>query len=335
MFKNKQKNQNKEDQAGPELRQDLVSGDWVIVAPKRTKRHNKTKVCPFCYIKETQQEDPVLEYKKSDGQWSLLVIPNKFPSLDKYESLERREVGPFSVMNAAGFHEVVITRDHNRHIPNLSVDEVAEIIDAYQERYLDLMNKRFINYISIFHNYGREAGASLEHPHSQLMALTVIDPDIRRSLRGSKEYHQKNKRCVHCTMIEWEIEQNNRIILKNDDFVAYVPFVSRIPLEIRIFPIEHGAYFERIKEKEKFNLAAILKEALQRLHEVLGEDTAYNFFIHTAPCDGLDYGHYHWHIEILPVIKTAIQAGFEKGARIEIVPITPEDSAKKLREAQI
>lgn len=324
---------NKEKQSGPELRQDLVSGDWVIIAPKRVKRHVATRLCPFCHMEETEQEKPVLEYKRSDGSWSLAVIPNKFPALDKYESLEKKEVGPFSVMNAAGFHEVIVTRDHDRHIPDLSVEEIAEVIDAYQERYLELMNKRFINYISIFHNYGKEAGASISHPHCQLMALTVVDPDIRRSLEGSKKYYQKNKRCVHCVMIEWEMEQKDRVVLKNDDFVAFVPFVSRTPSEIRIFPIEHKSYFERIKEKEKYNFAAILKESLQRLHGVLEGKVAYNYFIHTAPCDGMDYGHYHWHLEILP--KISIEAGFEKGARIEVIPISPEDAAKRLREAEI
>lgn len=317
---------------GSELRQDLVSGDWIIIAPKRMERHKRMRICPFCHLEETKQEKPVLEYKRSDGSWSLIVIPNKFPALSAYEKLEKRGNGPFSVMNAAGFHEVIITRDHDRHIPDLTVEETAEIIDAYQDRYLDLMNKKHINYISIFHNFGKEAGASLEHPHSQLMALSVVDPDIHRSLRGSRDYYEKNRRCVHCLMIEWEMEQKTRIIAENDDFVMFVPFVSRVPSEIRIFPKDHKAYFERITEKEKFNLAEILKEGLLRLDLVLGNKNAYNFFIHTAPCDGISYGHYHWHIEILP--KISIQAGFEKGAQMEIIPIAPEDAAKQLREVK-
>jgi len=105
---------------GAELRKDIVGGSWVIMAPKRMKRHKKLSVCPFCHLEETEQEKPVLEYKRPDGTWSLVVIPNKFPSLDDYETLEQRQVGPFSVMNAAGFHEVIITRDHDRHIPSLS-----------------------------------------------------------------------------------------------------------------------------------------------------------------------------------------------------------------------
>lgn len=324
-------NKNIENSICSELRQDLVSGDWVVMAPKRQSRHRRTGVCPFCRLEETGQVEPVLEYAREDGSWTLKVIPNKFPALEKYDKLEKRSVGPFSVMNAAGFHEVIITRDHDRHIPDLSVEEVAEIIDAYQDRYLDLMNKRFIDYVSIFHNYGKEAGASLEHPHSQIMALTVIDPDIRRSLEGSKRYYQENKKCVHCVMIEWEREQRERIVFENDDFVAFVPFVSRVPSEIRIFPINHKAYFERITDEEKFNLAKILKESLARIRSAF-DNVGYNFFIHTAPCDGNAYDHYHWHIEILP--KIAVSAGFEKGARMEIISILPEEAAKKLREAE-
>ncbi|MFH1175629.1 MAG: galactose-1-phosphate uridylyltransferase [bacterium] len=329
--KNKKENEKEDIERGPELRQDLVSGDWVIFAPKRHQRHKKTRLCPFCRLEETGQEKPVLEYTKADGSWSLKVIPNKFPSLEDYSKLEKRSVGPFSIMNAVGFHEVIITHDHDRHLPDLTVEEIAEVIDAYQERYLDLMNKRFIDYISIFHNYGKDGGASIEHPHSQLMALTVIDPDIHRSLRGSKEFYDKHKKCPHCTMIEWEEKEEERIVYKNDDFIALVPFVCRVPSEIRIYPRDHKAYFERITDEEKFNLAEVLKEALMRL-DIAFNDVAYNFFIHTAPCDGKLYDHYHWHIEIFP--KIIISAGFEKGARMEIIPILPEDAAEKLREAK-
>jgi len=334
-YKTMSQNKENNNDIGPELRQDLVSGDWVIMAPKRshsitTQKKKKSRLCPFCRLEETNQEKPVLEYKREDGTWSLVVIPNKFPSLEDYNKLEKREVGPYAVMNAVGFHEVIITHDHDRHIPDLSVEEVAEIIDAYQDRYLDLMNKRFIDYISIFHNYGKDAGASLEHPHCQLMALTVVDPDIHRSLRGSKDYYQKHKQCVHCTMIEWEEKENIRIIYKNDDFIAIAPFVSRVPAEVRIYPRDHKAYFERITEDEKFSLAETLKEVISRI-DIAFDDVAYNYFIHTAPCDGNTYDHYHWHLEIFP--KMNIAAGFEKGAQMEIIPILPEVAAEKLREA--
>jgi len=327
----------KKSQTGAELRKDIVSGSWVIMASKRihsvtTHKKKKLSICPFCHLEETEQEKPVLEYKRPDCTWSLVVIPNKFPSLDEYETLEQRQVGPFSVMNAAGFHEVIITRDHDRHIPSLSKAEVTEIISAYQDRYVSLMNKKFINYISIFHNFGKKAGASIEHPHSQLMALTVVDPDIESSLAGSQRFYQKHKKCPHCTMIEWELKEKERIVYENKDFVVFAPFVSRVPSEVRIYPKDHKPYFERISESEKVELADALKNTLTRIELAL-DNIAFNYFIHTAPCDGKTYEHYHWHLEIFP--KISIEAGFEKGARMEIIPILPKDAAKALRDVKI
>lgn len=322
-----------------ELRQDIATGAWVVIATGRAKRpddfKNKKKPeisddpkdCPFCNL--SKQENPVLLYKDPKGDWTVASVPNKFPAFDFSKKLDRRTEGPFSVVNGTGFHEVIITRGHDVSFAQMSKEQVVEVINAYQERYLNLMNKRFVDYISIFHNHGAEAGASIQHPHSQLIAMPVVDPDVWRSIKGSAEYFHKNKKCVHCVMIDWEKDDKKRIIYENDDFIAFCPFVSRVAFEVRIFPKFHSPYFERIDDETKTHLAEILKACLAKIHKGLNNPPL-NFFLHTAPCDSKDYPHYHWHFEILP--KTAIWAGFELGTGIEISTIEPERAAEFLRK---
>ncbi|PIQ92723.1 MAG: galactose-1-phosphate uridylyltransferase [Parcubacteria group bacterium CG11_big_fil_rev_8_21_14_0_20_39_14] len=322
-----------------ELRFDLVSKDWVVIATGRGRRPESfsqerrraekisEKKCPFCNIKA--QETPILEYKNKKGEWSVVVIPNKFPAFSKGEFLKQRQVGPYRVMDGVGHCEIVITRDHYRQFAQLSVGEMRQVLDAYHERYLDLMNEKFINYVSIFHNHGREAGASIAHPHSQIIAHPLIDPDLKNSLAGSKNFWKKHKkRCVHCAMLDWDKKDGQRIIFENKKFLVLVPFTSRMAFETRIYPKEHLAYFERIEIDEKDYLAEAFQTVLYKLYKGLN-NPPYNFFLHTAPCDGRNYDHYHWHWEILP--KTSVWAGFELGTGIEISTIEPEKAAEYLK----
>lgn len=321
-----------------QLRFDLVSKDWVVIATGRAKRpeafakqeRHKEEVsekdCPFCNLDNVEK---LLEYKNSQGQWEVRVIPNKFPAFSQSDKLHERAEGPYSLMDGVGFHEVVITSDHHKSLAELPVEQIEKVIDAYQERYLELANEKFINYVSIFHNHGKEAGASMRHPHSQIIAIPLIDPHLNQSLNGSRLFFENQGECVHCKMMEWDMEEGSRVVYENKEFVVIAPFASRVAFELRIYPKEHHAYFERIKEQEKLQLAQAIKEALSRIFKGLN-DPAYNFYVHTAPCDGKDYGHYHWHFEILP--KTSTWAGFELGTGIEISTVEPEAAAKYLRE---
>ena len=322
-----------------ELRFDMVSKDWVVIATGRAKRpedfasqeRNKVEVaekdCPFCNL--ATQEASVLEYQNEKGEAEVVIVPNKFPAFAPSDGLHERAEGPYSIMDGVGYHEVVITRDHKKSLAEMSLEQVHRVIDAYQERYLELANEKFVNYISIFHNHGKEAGASMAHPHSQIIAIPLIDPDLQRSINGSRLFFENQGKCVHCQMLEWDREDKRRIIYENDKFVVLIPFASRVAFEVRIYPKEHHAYFERIKEDEKIQLAGALKMVLGKIFKGLN-DPAYNFFIHTSPTDGKDYGHYHWHMEILP--KTSTWAGFELGTGIEISTVQPEEAAKYLRE---
>lgn len=326
-----------------QLRRDVVSGNWVAFSNKRSSKvvfHRKDSVrvsdvchdtqdCPFCNTDFSDQEQDVLIYVNKYNEWTLRVLPNKFPILSSgIQDLNHREEGVFQVMNGLGFHEVVLTIDHHRNFADLEVLEIAEILDAYQERYISLMQNKNIKYISIFTNYGKTAGASVMHPHSQIVAMPVIDPDISRSLEGSDKFFQSNKRCVHCLMLDWEKQQQVRILFENDDFIALCPFVSRVSFEIRIYPKSHFSYFERITEYQKLSLAEVMKWVLWKMRVNL-DDVDYNMFLHTSPCDGSVYDYYHWHFEIFP--KTNIWAGLELGSGLDVCSVLPEEAAKIIK----
>jgi UDPglucose--hexose-1-phosphate uridylyltransferase len=328
-----------------ELRQDLVTGDWVVIAAARKDRPNKKgvkpawenkdipnqKECLFCRPEETGQEKDVLIYRDINDEWTTRVFPNKYPAfkpLSVSQKIKHREEGPFFSMDGVGYHELVVTRDHDRQIGDMETVEVAEILDAYQARYLDLMNKKFVRYIEIFHNYGKAAGGSIYHPHSQLMAFPIVSPYIKAELDGAEQYERETDECVYCTMLKYELTEGKRIVYENDDFVAFCPFASRKAYEVWVIPKKHMPYFERITDEEKMSAAEALKESLRKLGVVL-DKSAYNFYLHTSPCDGRDYNAFHWHFEILP--KTSIWAGFELSTGIEINAVAPEIVAKELR----
>jgi len=178
------------------------------------------------------------------------------------------------------------------------------------------------------HNYGKEAGASIYHPHSQIFGISIIPPDVQSSLDGSRRYYHKEGKCVHCVMIEYELKDKSRLIFENEHFIAFCPFASRVNYEVRIFPKFHSPNFEKINENQEKQLAEIFRICLNKIYEKLN-NPAYNFFIHTAPTTTEHIEHYHWHIEILPRISK--WAGFEIGTGIEIITVAPEEAAKQLK----
>ncbi len=329
-----------------QLRQDLVSGDWVVIATSRGKRpfeHKKVKQawdlkdipsekgCLFCDPVASGQEPDVLIYNTSDGDWSLRVFPNKFPAFSRplRGRIHHKEEGPYFWMDGIGYHEVIVTRDHHKHIGKMDPLMVAEVLDAYQTRYVELMNKKSIRYVEIFHNHGKAVGGSIYHPHSQLAAIPVISPYINLELKGAEIYQTAHETCVYCDMLNWELKKKKRIVFENDLMIAFCPFASRTAFEIWVMPKQHKPYFERSSDDEKVAGGEALHEAVRKIGKVLGEP-AYNFYLHTSPCDGKDYPHYHWHIEVLP--KTSTWAGFELSTGIEIAAIEPEEAAKQLKE---
>lgn len=331
-----------------ELRYDVISGDWVLIAKKRGKRPEAFQIkkrakieiskkdCPFCHI-ETQKK-PVLILKRKEvtkdiKNWTTVVIPNKYPALLPGKKIERKKEGRFyQIISGIGYCELVIPKDHKKSFPEFEIWQIEEIILAYKIRYLALSKKDFVNYISIFHNHGAEAGASQPHPHSQIITTPLIDVDLKKALLNSKYFFERKKKCLYCELNKFEIKKKERVVFENKNFLVLCPFASKAAFEVIVSPKFHSPYFEKISEQEIKDLAECFSVIMKKLKKLLN-DPPYNFYLHTAPCDGKKYPFYHWHFTILP--KTAIPAGFEMGTKIEISTIEPERAAKFLRRTKI
>ncbi|MDP3799908.1 MAG: galactose-1-phosphate uridylyltransferase [bacterium] len=322
-----------------ELRQDPVSRDWIIISSGRSKKpdffgsnknlHEETPInlCPF--------EDPKAHGNEIVKNYSsgIKVVNNKFPIIRGEVCNSEKRYGPYLIKDSAGYHEVVIFKDHKKGIAELDSESVWQIVSAYHDRYNNLKNKECANYILIIHNHGREAGASVSHPHSQILAIPFIPSDISRSLSGSAIYKMERKRCVHCDIIEWELKEQKRVIFENDSFVALVPYIPRFSYEIRIFPKKHQVFFEEANNLELKDFAEALRVSLAKIFHGLN-NPAYNFFIHTPPTDAEhDYGFYHWHLEINP--RLGVWGGFELGTGGEVINTDPDEAAEYLRNIKI
>jgi UDPglucose--hexose-1-phosphate uridylyltransferase len=214
----------------------------------------------------------------------------------------------------------------------MPIRRVEDVVWSYRDRILDLKKDRRFRYILIFKNHGAAAGASLEHTHSQLIALPVVPKRVREEVDFAREYYNYKERCLFCDIIRQEAEAGIRVVSENLGFVAVAPFAPRFPFEIWILPKVHQSAFEESQKYEFEQLARILKEMLMRLDQVL-ESPAYNYIIHTSPLTETNNDHYHWHLEIMP--KLTKVAGFEWGTGMYINPTPPEEAARFLREAVI
>jgi UDPglucose--hexose-1-phosphate uridylyltransferase len=330
----------------PELRKDPITGRWVIIATDRAKRpsdfvRDKVEIhgsgfCPFCFGNEAKTPPEIHAYR-SDGSakdspgWSLRVVPNKFPALGIEGTLNRQGEGLYDKMNGIGAHEVIIeTPEHKMTLATLPVKRVEDVLWAYRDRILDLKKDRRFKYILLFKNHGEAAGASLEHTHSQLIALPVVPKRVREEVDSAQEYYNFKERCIFCDIIRQELEDGVRVIAQNSQFIALSPFAPRFPFEMWIVPKTHQSAFEESQKDHFEQLAAMLKEMLRRLDKVL-DSPAYNYVVHTSPFPDVSNDYYHWHLEIMP--KLTKVAGFEWGTGFYINPTPPEESAKFLREA--
>lgn len=330
-----------------ELRKDPILGRWVIISTERGKRPSdystmseklKSGFCPFCMGNEDKTPPEILAYRpggtpQNTPGWTLRVVPNKFPALVIEGDLGRVGVGMFDKMNGIGAHEVIIeTPDHNLTLPYMPEKRIEDLFWSFRDRILDLKKDRRFHYILIFKNHGEAAGASLEHPHSQLIALPIVPKWVMEETNGSKAYYEYKERCVYCDIIRQEIEFGVRVISENKDFIAICPFASRFPFETWIMPKIHDSSFENAHKQEYEYLAGIVQDTLKRIDKVL-TNPPYNFLIHTSPIAEQFNDYYHWHIEIMP--KLTKVAGFEWGSGFYINPTAPEEAAQFLRDVKL
>jgi UDPglucose--hexose-1-phosphate uridylyltransferase len=329
----------------PDLRRDPIVGRWVIISTDRagrpkdfvesqTVRNPIADICPFCPGQEHLTPHEILAYRphgeSNSSGWTVRVVPNKFPALQVEGEMGREGIGLYDRMNGIGAHEVIIeTPDHKDAFAELSSKRVEDVLWAYRDRLVDLKRDIRFRYILIFKNHGSAAGATLEHEHSQLIALPIVPTSVLDEVEGCRAHFRQKERCIYCDIIRQELSQADRIVSDNPEFVAVTPFAPRFPFEMWILPKRHAAYFEESQRTQFDWLARILGDSLRRMDRVLSRP-AYNFVLHTSPLHERTGEFYHWHFELIP--KLTQVAGFEWGTGFYINPVTPEESAKFLRE---
>jgi UDPglucose--hexose-1-phosphate uridylyltransferase len=334
-----------------ELRKDVITREWVILAKEREKRPHDFKPekkkaakpsrdpkCPFCEGNEDKTPPEVLAYRPHDSNsndpgWNLRVIKNKFAALSAEGKLHRHDVNIYDVMNGIGAHEVVIeSPDHSKNIALYDHKTVENVVWSYCDRYVALREDTRLKYISIFRNHGKVAGASLEHPHSQIVATPIIPQKVWQKVRGVAQYSEYRERCVYCDIVKTELKERTRVISENGNFIAITPFASRSPFEVWIIPKKHVSCFAYMNRFEVGDFAGMLNETMLRIYTCL-DDPPYNYTIITAPCDTDKLDNFHWHLEIVPKLTTP--AGFELGTSVYINVTPPESAAKFLREVKL
>jgi UDPglucose--hexose-1-phosphate uridylyltransferase len=338
----------------PELRHDPIQKRWVIIATERGRRPNEfprldepapNGSCPFCEGHENRTP-PEIRAIRHNGRgpnepgWQVRVVPNKFPALMIEGDLDRRGLGIHDRMNGVGAHEVIIeTPNHDLSMADMTVEQLERVIWMYRERLQDLMQDRRLKYVLIFKNHGTAAGASLSHPHSQLIATPVTPLALASELISAKEHYHDKERCLFCDVIQQELD--DRVVLSSNQMVAITPFASRFPFEVFLAPRRHAHSFADISDAAMRDLATALREVLRRMKVCLN-DPPYNFLIHTCPnvkarpkrttyWDTIE-ADFHWHLEIIP--RMVGVAGFEWGTGFYINPTAPEEAARYLREAE-
>ncbi len=337
-----------------ELRKDPIISRWVIIATDRGKRPTdfvsvkqtgEAVSCPFCEGNEGMTPPEIFAIRNGGSLantkgWEIRVVPNKFPALVVEGTVEREGMGMFDKMSGIGAHEIIIeTPAHDDHLSQRSPERIVHLLDTYQKRFVDLMRDKRLLFAMIFKNMGERAGASLSHPHSQIIATPIVPKRVTEEINGSLEYYNYKMRCIFCDIIGEEKRFGSRIVYENVSFISFCPYASRFPFEIWLLPKRHMAGYEMMTAQEMIELADCLKITMKRLSTALG-NPQYNYMLHTGPNESIPRDpwpdikeHYHWHFEIIP--KLTRVAGFEWGTGFYINPTAPEDAAEFLREVEM
>jgi UDPglucose--hexose-1-phosphate uridylyltransferase len=303
--------------------------------PKEDNTPTGQEICPFCPGREHQTPPEVDAIRLSSSPantsgWLVRTVPNKFPVLTSEGTLQKEGVGIYDQTTGIGAHEVLIEGpDHDKILTDLSHEEMMAVVSQYQSRVRQLSKDSRFKYVVIFKNFGFSAGATVEHTHSQIIALPTVPKTVLEELKGAEHYHQYRGRCVFCDVIVQEYQDKERIVMENSSFLAFCPFAPRYAFETWIVPKAHSADFSVIDETTKVHLAQILQDVLKRVKKVLG-NPSYNYYLHMAPIGYANPACYHWHIEIIPKLTRSV--GFEWGTGLHIVPTFPQDAARFLRE---
>ncbi len=332
-----------------EMRQNAITREWTLYAPVRSRRPHDPQApspaessplgsterseyepgCPFCPGNEAQLAPVIVETPAVEGgrPWQTRVVRNKFPVLAPSAEARCVDRGAYAVMGARGRHEVLIeSARHNDDLAVMSLAAVEAVIETYHQRYLAALEGEAVTLL--FRNRGPRAGASLSHPHAQLIAPPVVPPRIQRREAAAHEFYEHHGRCGYCDLLAQETTERERVVLANEWLTAFVPYTAETPFETWLMPRRHAADFGAVTVEEKADLAAALREILRRLRNRAG-DPDYNLIVRTATRSATHAPYLHWHVQIRP--RVALEAGFEIESGMHINTSLPEMDAAVLR----
>ena len=329
-----------------ELRFDLTTNDWVIFGPSRALRPHhplsplpapavSPTPCPFCPGNEAFTPPEIYAVRgpglSPPSSWRVRVVPNKFPALRIEEDTRRIEEGPaFSHMGGCGAHEVIVeSPDHSVFLGQQPTEQIELVLRTVQLRYQDLMRDCRFQAIIAFKNYGAAAGTSLEHPHWQIIATPVVPRLLRQKLAVAEEYFDRTGECLYCVALREELADGKRVLAKNDEYVAFLPYASHVPFETWIAPVRRQASFASVEAALFRPLALLLRAVLLKLYTALG-NPSFNLTIDSVSRGDEGKEYFMWHLRILPRLTTP--AGFELGSGMSINTVAPEDARSFLSE---
>jgi len=330
-----------------ELRLDPLSRTWVVIAPDRAHRPSDfaTSVhaidgapCPLCLARDGEAEATVIARRAGAQDDDVTVLANRFPALGVEGQPRRGAAGPYAWVAGVGSHEVIVeTRAHGLRFADLSEEQVTAVLLAWRDRVADRARDPRIHHVALFKNEGPMAGATLSHPHSQLIATPITPTRVTAALTHAQAHLRDQGRCLGCDVAELETGAGARLVEVHERFLAYCPFAARHPYEVVIQPRAHHHDFGQVSDADARGLAGVLRRTLQRLRRALGAPD-YNLALHTAP--SAHSGHtlqdveraWHWHLEIVPRVQS--YGGFEVGFGVYINPVAPESAAERLRQAR-
>ncbi|MHA1342258.1 MAG: galactose-1-phosphate uridylyltransferase [Promethearchaeota archaeon] len=326
-----------------EARFDPILKEWVLIAKNRSNRpligkniekKKKTWTCPFCP-----------DAPEGAGNWIVKWVPNKFPSLKmnpNYLFSDENIVDGFYRMRPGkGKCEVILfSQDHNASFGDLYIENIIELIKLWVERFnATIEEDEELKYTFIFENRGKIIGVSISHPHGQLYSMPFIPPKIQKMVSSSKEFYEKNSECLHCKIINVEKANGSRLIEENDNFIAFIPYFAKWPLEIHIYPKNHYSSIVKIPQSQYKEFATILKRVVMRLDGLYGFVMPYIMAHINPPIHSGNMDFFHYHIEIYPPYrdkdKLKYLAGVELGTNTIINPSNPSENAKLLRNVKI
>ena len=338
-----------------QLRQNLTTREWVIVAPERLKGNSflpsdnvlmdavpdYDEACPFCPQNESRFDNVEIERVpapagETDGPWLARCIENKYKIFDEYDSCpvgpeEFERDGIYCTFMGCGSHELIIeSTRHNETFATMSQEEVENVVSLYVRRFNTLKENPNNLLCTIFKNHGPRSGASQIHPHSQILGMRVVPNHLRFLLEEARRFFDSSGICVFCKIIAFELEHGERIVYQNERFVACVPYAASVPFEVHVLPKVHDSLIGDMPDAEVVDFSDCLRVAMRKLYTTLANPD-FNLLFRNPPYPLSRVPFYHWHVQILP--HTKHPGGFEVGSRIGVNVVLPEESARILREA--